>query len=685
MNRYINFRRIISRSPSLLCLLFLGGLTAFASPVAAQVFDSGPSESALFDTVINVPPAPDIGLGGVIGGNGSTSQLNVSDGGSVERFFTANSGSEVIITGGEVGSFFDADDGSEVNISGGSVGVGFQASSGSAVNISGGSVGRAFGAFPGSVVNISGGSIGNDFVAISGSEVNLIGNAFFLDGELISGRLPIGQAFTIGDRDVTLSGRLIDGTEFSFNLDPIVPVFELDGDYFDSGATLTVTQSILLGDSGDGVVDFNDIPWFIWALRKGDYLAAADVNQDGVLDFGDIRPFIELLRGSSDEAVPFTDLPVVSGRGQQQFRDLLVRAETESIRIGIFGDSNETPGGFGTTFIAALNRFAFEHLGVLSETPFAPGGTSYGSATSSSRFLSSKSNNGGSVISGQSWQLPVHRAYRTGQVRGDLYRLLKDGQFNPGSDVGQTYYDVTTGTSAVEVFYRTDSGSSQEAIVEEFDLAVGNFFAVPDATHVSSGLNLNGSTGDIVKFTTPNLTTPVNGTWQLIARGGDVVGWRIIDTADRGGMTFTSFSQGGYQSISLAQNHPTSLNTYRDIGPWDATILSYQTNDCMRRTLEEYESVLRGWINALRTSLNDPNHHVIFVSDIKVFNDPARCDLYASVQHRIANDTDNVTFVNQQKTTCDFTAQDYASDNVHLNDTGQIRRAEDLINIWKSF
>ena len=163
------------------------------------------------------------------------------------------------------------------------------------------------------MVNISGGSIGNDFVAISGSEVNLIGNAFFLDGELISGRLPIGQAFTIGDRDVTLSGRLIDGTEFSFNLDPIVPVFELDGDYFDSGATLTVTQSILLGDSGDGVVDFNDIPWFIWALRKGDYLAAADVNQDGVLDFGDIRPFIELLRGSSDEAVPFTDLPVVSG------------------------------------------------------------------------------------------------------------------------------------------------------------------------------------------------------------------------------------------------------------------------------------------------------------------------------------------------------------------------------------
>ena len=316
MIRSINIRQIISRSPSLLCLLCLVGLSAFASPVAAQVFDSGPSESALFDTVINVPPAPDIGLRGVIGGDGSTTQLNVSDGGSVERFFSAdsgsevnisggdvgslfnaNSGSEVNISGGDVGSFFGANDGSEVNISGGSVGVGFQASSGSAVNISGGSVGRAFGAFPGSVVNISGGSIGNDFVAISGSEVNLIGNAFFLDGELLSGRLPNGEAFTIVDRDVTLSGRLADGTEFSFNLNPIAPVFEPDGDYFDSDATLTVTQALLLGDQGDGVVDFNDIPWFICILQKGDYLPAADANQDGVVDFGDIGPFIDLLRG----------------------------------------------------------------------------------------------------------------------------------------------------------------------------------------------------------------------------------------------------------------------------------------------------------------------------------------------------------------------------------------------------
>ena len=43
-----------------LCLLGLLGLTLFVSPIAAQVFDSGPSDSALFDNVINIPSDPDI-------------------------------------------------------------------------------------------------------------------------------------------------------------------------------------------------------------------------------------------------------------------------------------------------------------------------------------------------------------------------------------------------------------------------------------------------------------------------------------------------------------------------------------------------------------------------------------------------------------------------------------------------
>lgn len=301
MNHAINPRGIIAYSP--LCLLVFLVLTVFASPVSAQVFDSGPSDSAMFDTVINVPPAPDIvGLGEVIGGDGLTTQLNVSDGGSVDSLFRANSGAEVnLSSGGSIGSFFDANSGSEVNISGGSVGTGFDAASDSEVNISGGLIGNFF-AGSGSEVNIRGGSFGtgflDHFLAASGSAVNLVGTAFVLDGVVLSDSLPVEEAFTIVDRDVTLAGRLADGTAFSFNLTSSPPVFESDDDYFDPDATLTVKlQDVLLGDGDrDGTLTFLDIDWFIGALTSDSYLAEADINQDGEVNFFDIAPFIDVLR-----------------------------------------------------------------------------------------------------------------------------------------------------------------------------------------------------------------------------------------------------------------------------------------------------------------------------------------------------------------------------------------------------
>ena len=46
------------------------------------------------------------------------------------------------------------------------------------------------------------------------------------------------EPFAISDRDVTLSGTLEDGSLFSFGLDSS---FDNSGDFFDLGATLTVT------------------------------------------------------------------------------------------------------------------------------------------------------------------------------------------------------------------------------------------------------------------------------------------------------------------------------------------------------------------------------------------------------------------------------------------------------------
>ena len=78
------------------------------------------------------------------------------------------------------------------------------------MNISGGTVGDRVEARSGSEINISGGTVGDEFRATFASQLNIFGSEFFIDGVELDTLLP-GEAFTITDRDVTLSGVLADG------------------------------------------------------------------------------------------------------------------------------------------------------------------------------------------------------------------------------------------------------------------------------------------------------------------------------------------------------------------------------------------------------------------------------------------------------------------------------------------
>ena len=278
MNRTINKRQILTRSP--LWLLVLLGLTLFASPVAAQVFESGPSDSNLFDTVINLPTDPDIGDFESLGGDGLTTQVNLSDGGMIGEFFSANSGCEVNVSGGIVADFFYAFSGSEVNISGGTIG-------------------DCLDAFSDSLVNISGGTLGVNLRGQADAEINLFGSDFILDGVLLDASLTAGEAFTILDREVTLTGLLADGSPISYDLNL---VNGSNADFLSADATLTVTlvsTEVILGDCDqDGDVDFLDIAPFIEILSTAAVLAEADCNLDGDVNFLDIAPFIVILTGA---------------------------------------------------------------------------------------------------------------------------------------------------------------------------------------------------------------------------------------------------------------------------------------------------------------------------------------------------------------------------------------------------
>ena len=142
------------------------------------------------------------------------------------------------ISGGTVGNGSNVSS-SEANISGGTVGNAFQALFGSEVSINGGTVGDNFNVGFNSVLNISGGTVGDGIFVDPNSEVNIFGSEFQLDSLELDTLLP-GEAFTINDRDVTLSGLLADGEQFSYELNSVNQFFNGE-DFFSPGATLTVT------------------------------------------------------------------------------------------------------------------------------------------------------------------------------------------------------------------------------------------------------------------------------------------------------------------------------------------------------------------------------------------------------------------------------------------------------------
>jgi hypothetical protein len=139
------------------------------------------------------------------------------------------------------------------------------------VHMSGGSVGDNMTVLRRSVLNLSGGTIGNQFSAESESRVNILGLEFFLDGVAIAGLIP-GEAVTIHQRDVMLSGLLGDGSPFSFELNSSRRQMT-SGDFFSPSAALTVT--LLTGLPGDfnqdGIVSAAD--YIVWRNHQGTHFA----------------------------------------------------------------------------------------------------------------------------------------------------------------------------------------------------------------------------------------------------------------------------------------------------------------------------------------------------------------------------------------------------------------------------
>ena len=251
-------------------------------------------------TIVNVNGGS-IGLGVDL----SNGELNINSGSvaaganSIGTGFT-NTNNLINLSGGEVGGFFQLIGGTELNITGGSIESFGLFNTETIVNIEGGTVTR----FPDNIagtVNIRGGDVFSTRT-FAGGTLNVFGSNFALNGAPIAD-LSVGQAFTIEDRNVTLTATLTDGSIFETDLNTSFGSFSSDNpDGASASATITVTvvaDPVLLGDVNlDQTVDFSDISDFISILSINGFQAEADFDGNGMVDFSDISPFIAALSGS---------------------------------------------------------------------------------------------------------------------------------------------------------------------------------------------------------------------------------------------------------------------------------------------------------------------------------------------------------------------------------------------------
>lgn len=185
-----------------------------AMPAAAQVFNPGPSDSALFDTVIDLPPAPNIGSGQSIGGDGFTTQVNLDDDGFINSSFDVLGGGELNVRGGRINTSMNVRSGGEFNLSGGLIGFTGQAFDGSHVTMTGGLIDQNFEVRAGAVMLLRGGAVSRRFRARAESDLEIFGQDFRLNGNLIAA--PDLAEVSLADDDV-LTGVLEDGSTFIFS------------------------------------------------------------------------------------------------------------------------------------------------------------------------------------------------------------------------------------------------------------------------------------------------------------------------------------------------------------------------------------------------------------------------------------------------------------------------------------
>lgn len=303
------------------------------------------------------------------------------------------------------------------------------------------------------------------------------------------------------------------------------------------------------------------------------------------------------------------------------------------LRILVMGDSQESVIGLSHVYIPALAA-GLGSVGGIPETPWVPGGFSFGGGTPYAFFLvraavaapgvvisprSTLANTPGGLSFAQTSAITVPNA-NNDQRFGWLVVLDHDAAWTtpaallarrPWMDVSQGVYVHITG--------RSFPGSSELEFKVSRTTGEPTYYGAQVSTH-RTAMGLDDVEGTLKTQTFGPFSAPAGTKLQVEVFGADptkvadIATVRFSSVAHPSGPVVTSLSEGGYRADSFRRTHPRTEEWIRAIAP-DIVFLMYGANDAGQAIpLQAHGGALStiiGWLRSVK-----PDTLAVLIPDV---------------------------------------------------------------------
>lgn len=356
--------------------------------------------------------------------------------------------------------------------------------------------------------------------------------------------------------------------------------------------------------------------------------------------------------------VPLT-YPEPGSPRRADFDTIWTKARTQTVRVCVLGDSQETLGANGDIYIHQLQACFGVAYGNVPETGFTGPGSAGGGQPAAQYVELSDAGGSPHGMSPSLFPPALNPSRRNGTTYGSLFLLQQDQQHSRrmAALVNSSFFDVS-GRIDVQVLAmrRVEPSGQLRLFVSPQDSPGASYFSPVAEERVTADAAL--AAGGLIE---PRLFTfaalPLNGRKyeQVYVRSTDttrdvvIAGARYVNVSRPWGVSVTSFSAGGYTAARFLQDNANCGAVLGALN-FDVYMIAYGINDAFSagRTAAQFKSDVQQVINLVRAA--SPDARIILRVEAGWADHVSPdYDRYAVVEKELADANSRVLVLNHRK------------------------------------